>query len=169
ISELGINEYVDWVKEMNKDGIKSYLSLENLIVVDQFLHDSWYKLYPEDLKFSIVKKYIASGKKKLLNSIQGEQLSIITFGSGSTEAMVAKRPLITTFTDFNFYENERPPHFNAFTEEEIYDTLYKIHHMSDEELGIIGQNQYDFIYKFHHYEVAAKMYIDMLTKAVNHN
>ena len=169
IKELDIYEYIEWVKEMNKDGIKSFLSLDNLVVVDQFMHDSWYKLYPEDFKIPIVKQYIASGKKKLLNTINDEQLSLITFGSGSIEAMIAKRPLITTFTDFSFYENETPPHFNAFTKDEIYDVLDRIHKMSKIELQEVGQAEYDFIYKFHKYESSAKLYIDLLHKALESN
>ena len=167
IKKLNIEKYVVWVKEMNKDGVKKYLALNNLIVVDQFLHNCWYKIFPEDLNYELVRDFIKNGKVELIKNITNEKLSLITFGTGSIEAMIAKRPLITTFTDFDFYDNQPSPHFNAFTEVEIYDILEKIHRMSDQELQIIGQSEYDFIYRFHRYETSAKLYIDLLNKAVN--
>ena len=169
IEELGISEYVDWVKEMNKDGIKAFLALNNLVVVDQFWHDSWYKLYPEDLNIPLVRQFIASGKNELLSLIRDEQLSIVTFGAASIEAMVAKRPLITVFTDFDFYDRELPPHFNAFTEYEIFNVLKKIHKMTDSQLEEVGQQEYDFIYKFHRYDVSINLYLDLLYKAIQKN
>ena len=167
IKQLGIERYVEWVPEMNKDAIKNYLALNNLIVVDQFSHDRWYKLYPEDKKSKLVRWYIKSKSKELLKHIKNEKLSIITFGTGSIEAMVAKKPLITTFTDFDFYNNEIPPHFNAFTELEIFKSLEKIHKMSDFDLNEIGGESYDFIYRFHRYEVSAKIFINLLERALN--
>jgi len=169
ITQLGIEEHVEWVPEMNKDGIKSYLALKNLIVVDQFAHDEWYQLFPEDKRVPAVKKYIKEGKSEFLKYLENDKVSIITFGSGSTEAMIAKRPLITTFTDADFYDNEEPPHFNAFTEYEILNVLEKIHKMSDSELDEVGQKEYDFIYKFHSYDISVNLYLDLLKKAISKN
>ena len=169
IRKLNIEKYVVWISEMNKDGIKKYLALKNFIGVDQFSNNSWYRLFPEDLNHEIVKEFIRTGKRELIKNITNEQLSLTTFGTGSIETMMAKRPLITTFTDFDFYENEPSPHFNAFTEGEIYDVLERIHKMSDIELQSVGQAEYDFIYKFHRYESSAKLFIDLLIKALESN
>lgn len=139
ISELGIESRVEWVKEMNKDGIRAFNSLQNVIVVDQFWHNQWYKKYPSD-----------HTKPRM------------GFGSGSIEALSAGRSLITAFFDEDFYDGNHPPILSAFTEEEIYNRLVESIEMGAEGRKLLGQKGYEFVKKYHDWENAVELHIECL-------
>ena len=139
INDLGIQDHVEWIKEMNKDGIRAYNSLDNVVVVDQFWHDKWFIRYPSD-----------KAKPR------------IGFGSGSIEALSAKRPLITVFFDEDFYDGNHPPILSAFTEEEIYKRIKESLAMGEEGRKQMGINGYEFVKKYHGWENTIGMYIDIL-------
>ena len=167
IKELGIENYVEWVSEMNKDGIRSYNSLPNVIAIDQFWHDEWYKLYTADLKNLKLQHFLKGDKKYPLKELKNEKLTIISFGSASIEALSAARPLITTFVDKEFYNNEEPPIFNVFSEQEIFESLLRIQEMSDEKLQQMGQKGREFVVKYHHWENNIPLYISLIEEALN--
>lgn len=139
ISDLQLNDHVEWVKEMNKDGIRSFNSLRNVVVVDQFWHDKWYRKYPSD-----------KAKPR------------IGFGSGSIEALSAAKPLITVFFDEDFYDGESPPILSAFTEEEIYKRLIESIEMGAEGRRQLGLKGYEFVKKYHGWENAVDLHINCL-------
>jgi glycosyltransferase involved in cell wall biosynthesis len=141
IEELGIAKNVEWIKEMNKDGIRAYNSLTNVVVVDQFWHDKWFVRYPED-----------------------RQKPRIGFGSGSIEALAASRPLITTFFDEDFYDGNHPPILSAFTEDDIFRRLVQSYDMSVEERTAFGKKGYEFVKKYHGWENTSDLYIQTLHK-----
>jgi glycosyltransferase involved in cell wall biosynthesis len=167
IKNLGIENYVEWVSEMNKDGIRSYNSLPNVIVVDQFWHDEWYKVYHEDLRNRKLSQFLKGNQKYPLKELKEEMLTIVSFGSGSIEALSAGRPLITTFVDKKFYNDEEPPIFNAFSEEEIYEVLLKIHEMNNQDLQKMGQKGKEFVIKYHHWKNNIHLYISLIEEALN--
>ncbi|MBL7874125.1 MAG: glycosyltransferase [Cyclobacteriaceae bacterium] len=139
ISSLGIESKVEWVKEMNKDGVRAFNSMSNVVVVDQFWHDQWYKRYPSD-----------KAKPK------------IGFGSGSIEALSAGRPLITVFFDEDFYDGNHPPILSAFTEDEIYQRLNESIEMGAEGRKKLGAKGYEFVKKYHGWENAVELHINLL-------
>lgn len=139
VSALGIEEHVEWIKEMNKDGIRSFNSIENLVVIDQFWHDKWFIKFPED---------------KLKPRFG--------FGSGSIEAMSASRPLITGFFEEDFYDGNYPPILSAFTEDEIYARLVESLEMGAEKRKELGKKGYEFVKKYHGWENTVNEYIDIL-------
>ncbi len=139
VSNLGLNEKIEWVAEMNKDGIRAYNSLRNVVVIDQFWHNEWYRKYPSD-----------RAKPR------------IGFGSGSIEAMSAERPLITAFFDQDFYDNHNPPILSAFTEEEIYNRLVESIEMGVEGRKQLGVQGHEFVKKYHGWENAIELHINSL-------
>ncbi len=139
VTSLGIETYVEWVAEMNKDGIRAYNSLPNVVVLDQFWHDDWQRRWPED------KPNPAFG-----------------FGSASIEALSACRPLITIFFDEKFYDGDRPPVLSAFKEDEIYERLVQTLEMGAEERRELGKRGREFVVKYHGWENTTDMYIDVL-------
>lgn len=139
ISSYGIQNYVEWVKEMNKDGIRAYNSLDNVVVVDQFWHDRWFVRYPED-----------KAKPR------------IGFGSAGIEALCAEKPLITVFFDEDFYEGNHPPILSAFTEDEIYSRLVESLEMGSEKRKVLGRKGYEFVKKYHGWENTIDQYISIL-------
>ena len=146
IKSLGIRDYVEWVKEMNKDGIRSCCSLSNVVVVDQFKHDKWEIRYPED-----------KGNPRF------------GFGSGALEAMSAARPLITHFFIEDFYDGNQPPIFTAFTEEQIYNCLIESLEMGDQGRKELGEKAYAFVKKYHGWENTIELYIDLLKDILKKN
>ncbi len=139
INELQLEGKVEWQKEMNKDGIRSFNSLNNVVVVDQFWHDKWYRRYPTD-----------RAKPRM------------GFGSGSIEALCAERPLITSFFDEDFYDGIHPPILSAFSEEEIYHRLVESLEMGPEGRRALGIRGYEFAKKYHGWENTVNIYIDVL-------
>lgn len=140
IKSLGIKENVTWVKELNKDGIRSYESLENVVVIDQFGHERWLERYPAEN-----------------NKVR------IGFGLASIEALSAGRVLITAFSDEQYYEGNLPPILNAFTEEEIYSRLEQVFEMTKKERKAMGYKGYEFVKKWHGLQ-NVDLYIDELKK-----
>ncbi|MES2417271.1 MAG: glycosyltransferase [Bacteroidota bacterium] len=126
VKDLDIEQYIEWVDDMPKHNLKRYQSLPNMVMVDNFWHDKWQIQFPGDKE-----------KPK------------IGFGFGSIESMASKRPLITAFTDHEFYGNENPPIFNAFTIDEIYDAIVQSYKMENSELLEMGERGYDFIEKWY--------------------
>jgi glycosyltransferase involved in cell wall biosynthesis len=140
IEELGITSRVEWVKEMNKDGIRAYNSVTNVVAVDQFFHQHWYhrfKDYPNPA---------------------------IGFGSGSIEALSAGRPLITVFFEEAFYEGNHPPILSAFREDEIYKRLVESLEMGAEGRRQLGKKAYEFVRKYHGWENTVQLHIDLLNE-----
>ena len=139
VKDLGIEDYIEWVEDMPKYQLKKFMTLPNMIMVDNFWHDKWYIQYPEDKE-----------KPK------------VGFGFGSVESMASKRPLITAFTDYEFYNNEEPPIFNAFTIDEIYEAIVKSYEMENEELLNLGKKGYDFAYKWYDNDSAENKILDII-------
>lgn len=139
VEELQISNYVEWVKEMNKDGIRSYISLDNVVVVDQFWHNNWHIRYPEN------------------PDSPGYGL-----GSASIEALSAECTLITGFFHEDFYEGNRPPILSAFSEEEIYQRLCQSLDMGNQERKKLGRQAYEFVKKYHGWENVTDLYINTL-------
>jgi glycosyltransferase involved in cell wall biosynthesis len=142
IQTEGIEKYVEWVEDMPKYVLKKYQSLPNVVMVDNFWHDSWYIQFPED-----------------------KNAPKVGFGFGCIESLAAKRPLITAFKDQDFYNNEQPPIFDAFTEEEIYGRLNEVYDSSQEELAEAGQKGYDFAVKWHEQTLVIDTHINVLKDA----
>jgi len=141
IRELGIEEHVEWVREMDKDGVRAYESLPNCVVVDQFWHLEWYRKYPAD-----------------------RDRAISGFGSGAIEAMSAGRPVLTMFSDQDFYEGASPPILNAFTEQEIYLRLLEVNSMSPDQRRALGEAGRAFAYRWHDWHLNVDLYIDALAE-----
>jgi hypothetical protein len=139
VESLGIADKVEWIKEMNKNGIRAYMSLRNVVVVDQFWHNQWFRRYPID-----------------------KERPRIGFGSGSIEALSAARPLITVFFDEDFYDGNHPPILSAFTEEEIYKRLVESIEIGAEGRNQLGLKGYDFVKRYHGWENAVEMHINCL-------
>ncbi len=139
IHDLGIEDHVEWVGEMNKDGVRAFESLPNCVVVDQFWHDEWYRRFPED-----------------------RERPVIGFGSGSIEALSAGRPLITTFSDEAFYDGNAPPILSAFSEDDIYRRLVEVHGMTAAQRHTMGEAGRAFVYRWHDWRNTGQLYIDAL-------
>lgn len=143
VDELGISENVEWLEMMDKDGIRAFESLPNMVIADQFWHDEWYVRYTED-----------------------KDAPKIGFGFAGIEAMAAGRPLITAFKDPEYYENNEPPILSAFTIDEIYNRLVEVFKMTDEQRLQLGKAQQAFVHKWHNFENTIDMYITALEKIV---
>jgi glycosyltransferase involved in cell wall biosynthesis len=141
IEELSIGEYTEWVPEMNKDALRGYYSLPNGVVVDQFWHDEWYRRYPAD------KGYPRIG-----------------FGSGSIEAMCARRPLITVFFDHEFYEGAKPPVLNAFSVSQIRGRLHEVVDMGSDGRRALADAAHDFVMRYHDWSAVTDRYIALLER-----
>lgn len=139
IKELEIESYVEWVEEMNKDGIRAYNSIPNVVIVDQFWHDKWFVKFPGDI-----------------------ERPAMGFGSGSVEAMSAGKPLITAFFDEDFYDGESPPILSAFTTEEIYHRLVESIEIGEEGRRKLGTEGQVFVKKYHNWEIVTNLYIQGL-------
>ncbi len=139
INDLGISSNVEWVREMDKDGIRAYNSLPNVVLVDQFWHNQWYRRYPID-----------------------RQKPRIGFGSGSIEALSAGKPLITVFFDEDFYDGVHPPILSAFTEDEIYRRLVESVELGKEGREELGARGREFVIKYHGWQATIDMYISVL-------
>jgi glycosyltransferase involved in cell wall biosynthesis len=146
IKNEGIEDYIEWLPQLNKTAIKTYNSIPNAVFVDQFFHDEWYKRYPKD------KKQVRSG-----------------FGFAAIEAIAAKRPLITTFTDEEFYEGNHPPILSAFTVDEIYQRFVQSWKMTQTERNELGEKAQAFAFKYHHWENTIDLYINVLREIVAKN
>lgn len=143
IEQLGISKYVEWVPEMNKDGVRSYYSLPNAVVVDQFWHDQWYLRYPADVGYPR-----------------------IGFGSGSIEALCARRPLITVFFDREFYDGAEPPILSAFKIPQIRARLHEVVDMGEEGRRTLGDQGYAFVRRYHDWSGVTDRYISLLEATV---
>ncbi len=139
IEKHQIQDYIEWVEMMDKDGIRAYESIPNCVVVDQFWHDDIGKRYTAD-----------NGNPKM------------GFGSGSVEAMAASKPLITAFTDQKFYGNNTPPILAAFTAKEILVRLHEVYNMSAESRAEMGKMGHDFIMQWHDYTNTLPLYINAM-------
>lgn len=139
IANHNIQDYVEWVDQMDKDGVRAYESIPNCVVVDQFWHDDLAIRYPLD-----------KGNLKMC------------FGSGAIEALAASKPLITAFTDQDFYEGNMPPILHAFTQKEIEERLHEVYSMTSEEKAGMGKKGFEFIYKWHDYTNISNLYINAL-------
>ena len=143
IKEHGIEAYIEWLPQLNKTEIRTYNSIPNAVFVDQFFHDEWYKRYPKD------KKQVRSG-----------------FGFAAIEALAAKRPIITTFTDEEFYEGNHPPILSAFTIDEIYNRFVESWKMTQTERNALGEKAQAFAFQYHHWETTIDLYINVLEDIV---
>ena len=139
VEKEGIGKYVEWVEDMPKYLLKNYQSLPNVVMVDNFWHDKWYIQFPED------KKYPKVG-----------------FGFGCIESLASKRPLITAFKDQEFYNNEMPPIFYAFSEEEIYERIKQAYSLSLNELKEYGEEGFNFAVKWHEQTNVIETHIKIL-------
>jgi len=166
IESLKIEPYVQWVGEMNKNGIRAFLSLPNAIVVDQFWHDKWYELYRHDSRSPAVIRYLASDRQHPSPILKNSGLSLIGFGSGSIEALSAGRPLMTTFFEHDFYNGEEPPIFAAFSETEIFEALLKVDAMSAGEIAEMGVRGMEFVDRFHAWRNVLPLYTSLLERAI---
>jgi hypothetical protein len=164
IHELGIESYVEWVPEMNKDGIRAFLSLRNAVVVDQFWHDEWHKVYRADRKNPAVRAYIDDRPSRPSSLLRNRDLALIGLGSGSIEAMAAGRLLITSFFEHDFYDGEEPPIFNAFSEEEILDALLRLNAMPSEERKEMSRRAQAFVDKFHSWKNVLPLYTVLIDR-----
>ena len=143
IEKLGIAEYVEWIPEMNKDGMRAYYSIPNAVVVDQFWHDEWYVRYPAD-----------KGHPR------------IGFGTGSIEAMCARRPLITVFFDHEFYDGAEPPILKAFTVDQIHARLHEVVDMGKDRRCTLGNEAYSFVSRYHGWSGVTDRYISLLEATI---
>ncbi len=141
IEEAGIEPFIEWVSDMPKYLLKNYQSLPNVVMVDNFWHDKWYVQFPED-----------------------KDSPKVGFGFGSLESLASKRPLITAFKDQDFYNNEQPPIFDAFTEEEIYKRLIEIYDLTSVELQEHGNKGYEFVLNWHEQTNVIQTHIDIINK-----
>lgn len=138
LREFGVEHAVEWVKEMNKDRIRAYISMSNVVVVDQFWHDNWRRRYPRN------------------------ETPAFGLGSAGIEAMCAEAVLITGFFHEDFYEGNKPPILNAFTEEEIYQRLVQSLSMTPDERAELGKKARAFVEKYHGWKNVVPMYVEVL-------
>jgi glycosyltransferase involved in cell wall biosynthesis len=143
VNELNIKENVIFFDDMPKYELACYQKMENVIVVDNFWHDDWYKRYPEQ------KSNVKVG-----------------FGFGSIESLAMGRPLITAFKDIEFYDNQVAPILYAFSEEEIYLRIAEVHTMSRKELTELGAKGYEFVKKWHEQTTLIKIYENELQEII---
>jgi glycosyltransferase involved in cell wall biosynthesis len=113
-----------------------------VVVVDQFWDDRWRERYPEDIT------------------------PRIGFGSGSVEALCAKRPLITAFFEQEFYDGATPPILAAFTEDEIYAQINASLDMGAEGRRDMGERGHAFVRRYHDWSATTEMYVDQLKSIV---
>ena len=139
IESEGIQDYVHWVEDMPKFKLKKIQSLPNVVMVDNFWHDQYYKQYPKD-----------------------KNNPKVGFGFGSVESLASKRPLLTAFRDPEFYNGEHPPIFEAFTEQEIYKQLIAIYDCSQDELIRKGKEGYEFAVKWYDNTSPNNMILDII-------
>jgi len=144
ITSLEIENYVEWIDEINKDGIRAYNSLSNVIIVDQFWHDEWIKKFKEDIHYPRV-----------------------GFGATGIEALCASKPLISLFFDEDFYDGNHPPMLSAFTEEEIYQRLVESLEMGEKGRNELGKRGYEFVKKYHGWENTVNLYIETLKEILD--
>jgi glycosyltransferase involved in cell wall biosynthesis len=166
IRELGIESYVEWVPEMNRDGIRAYLSLPNVVVVDQFWHDQWYRIYRQDAASPAVHEFLAGDRRHPTVTLKNHDLALIGFGSASVEALSAGRPLITTFFEHPFYDGAEPPIFAAFSETEILDALRRLDGMSADDLAAMSADARAFVARYHAWENVLPLYTSLLEETV---
>ncbi|MCA1624714.1 MAG: hypothetical protein LC778_13125, partial [Acidobacteria bacterium] len=139
VKELSIDKYVQWMDDMPKHLFKKYQALPNSVMVDNFWHDRWYERYPED------KDNVKVG-----------------FGFGCIESLASKSLLMTAFKDLDFYNGEKAPILDAFTEEEIYQRLLQLSDMTVEERNQMRQAGYDFALKWHEQTNVIHKHIEIL-------
>lgn len=139
IRELEIEQSVEWVQEMNKDRMRAFYSLPNVVVVDQFWHDDWRRRFPADTP-----------------------VPRIGFGSGSIEALSAKRPLITVFFEQDFYGGASPPILSAFREDEIYERIIESIALGEDGRREAGERGHAFVMKYHDWRSTIDSYIEQL-------
>ncbi len=139
VRALGIERHVDWISEQNKDGMRRYYSIPNVVIVDQFWHDDWKRCYPGDAP-----------------------LPRMSFGSGSIEALAARRPLISAFFDHEIYDGESPPILTAFTVPEILERLHECAAIGPEGLRDYGERGHAFVRRHHDWRVTTDLYISHL-------
>ena len=140
IEEQKIGNYVEWVENMPKYKMKKYQSLPNVVMVDNFWHDQWHTQFPED------------------NPLKPK----VGFGFGCIESLAASRPLITAFKDQDFYNDEQPPIFDAFTENEIYSRINEVYDLTLAELENEGKKGYEFVLKWHEQTTEIETHINIL-------
>jgi hypothetical protein len=139
VKQEGIEENIEWVQNMPVYQLKGYQSLPNVIMVDNFWHDDWKKRFPKD-----------TPEPK------------VGFGFACIESLAAKRPIITAFTDREFYEGNTPPILYAFTENEIYNRLVQAYEMGADELKKMGEDGYAFVLKWHEQTAIIDKHISLL-------
>ena len=142
IEEHKIGNYIEWVENMPKYEMRKYQSLPNVVMVDNFWHNKWHTQFPEDDPL----------KPK------------VGFGFGCIESLAAGRPLITAFKDQDFYNDEQPPIFDAFTENEIYNRINEVYDLSLAELENEGKKGYDFVLKWHEQTTEIETHIKILNE-----
>jgi glycosyltransferase involved in cell wall biosynthesis len=140
VKELGIENAIEWVDDMPKYILKKYQSLKNMVMIDNFWHDQWFVKFPAD---------------KLMPKVG--------FGFGSVESLAAKRPLLTSFTDYEFYNNEEPPILKAFTINEIYNKLVESYTMTNDELNELGEKGFQFVTKWYDNNSPNNKILDFIT------
>lgn len=141
VENLGILKNVEWVKDMPKYKLETYQTLPNMVIVDNFWDDEWYKRY--DLDYPEPR---------------------VGFGFGCIESLAAKSLLITAFKDQQFYDNEMPPIFYAFTEVEIQKRLNEIYTMPQELIQEKKKKGHDFVMKWHDQRIILKKHIELLNE-----
>lgn len=142
IASEQIEPYVQWVDDMPKYQLKKYQSLDNVVMVDNFWHDRWYVQFPED-----------------------KAQPRVGFGFGCIESLASKRPLITAFKDQDFYNQEQPPIFDAFTEDEILQRLNEVYDMTTAQLQAQGEKGYAFVLKWHEQTNVIDTHIKVIQEA----
>lgn len=143
IAELGIESYVEWLPEMNKEQLRGWYGVPNLVIVDQFWHDRWAERFPAD-----------AARPR------------IGFGSAGLEAMAAHRPLISVFFDEEFYDGIKPPMLDAFTVDEIHRRLLESVDMGEAGRRALTDRAFDFVMKYHDWTNATDPYIRLLEDVV---
>ena len=141
LQKLGIENQVEWFDDMPKYSLKKIQAMPNVVMVDNFWHNQWYKRYPLDITPKV------------------------GFGFGCIESLSSKSLLITAFTDDEFYDNSKPPILYAFTEDEIYDRLVQVYKMSIEQRNKMREDGYEFVLKWHEQTNVLYKHIDLLKEA----
>jgi glycosyltransferase involved in cell wall biosynthesis len=144
IQNLNIENFVEWIPELDKQGVVEYLSIPNSIFIDQFMHDEWYIKFPED-------------KEKVR----------VGFGFASIEALALEKVVITAFTDEFFYDNNQPPILKAFSIGEIEKAMATAYSMSTNERFELGKKAREFATKYHDWKNNIHIYTDVLTDIYN--
>jgi Glycosyl transferases group 1 len=126
VKSLGIDKYIKWVSIMDKEGIRNYESINNCVVVDQFGHDDWLKKFPSE-----------------------NNVPKMGFGFTAIEALAASKPLITAFTDIEYFNNTLPPILYANTEQEIYERICEVYQMDNIEREELGKKGSSFLQQWY--------------------